>query len=324
MRCNYITLNGSRCKRNTLNKRKKCWQHIINKQQGGNNNTFDCELENNKLTCNPLDISLKGYYNCDKDITKYNQSTNVYKCDKTGKQIYTCDNKNINMNKPDYMCNFVSLNINDKLENIPYEHLLNKQLIVKSGGGDIYKVTYNNRTYVYKEIKQDINKIIRNLNKYSENYKKMSASNYLASPIHIISRGTNIVGYTMPYLQNHKSMAKLGTNINKNNSLVILRKIILGFIDIKNSGMMPCPEHGDNILIDLNNNDLKIIDLDDIEKCNGQSEREILEQLNLIFDNVDKSDPTIKFFFDFDNFNELHIKPKYTTFQSVLNDINRY
>lgn len=108
MRCNHVMLSGKKCKRDVLENKKRCWQHInkrTTKQRGGNDTTYKCELNetNNGGICN--DNASKDKLRCyinNNDI----KIGKIYGCEKESKDKYNCNNvvKEIAKEKIKYIC----------------------------------------------------------------------------------------------------------------------------------------------------------------------------------------------------------------------------
>lgn len=160
-------------------------------------------------------------------------------------------------------------------------------LIVDSGGGIINNIS-NYPLLVLKILKGNIDTTIKNINDNAEKYIIMAKSENLVPPLKIIKNNENkLYGYTMEKLEGYTDLNTIQiTKIEE--FIIILKGILNGFKAIKNTGMFPCPEHGGNIMIKKisdTNIQVKIIDLDDIVKCNNQTELDSLKQLEIIFIN---------------------------------------
>ena len=160
-------------------------------------------------------------------------------------------------------------------------------LIVDSGGGIINNIS-KYPLLVLKILKGNIDTTIKNINDNAEKYIIMAKSENLVPPLKIIKNNENkLYGYTMEKLEGYTDLNTIQiTKIEE--FIIILKGILNGFKAIKNTGMFPCPEHGGNIMIKKisdTNIQVKIIDLDDIVKCNNQTELDSLKQLEIIFIN---------------------------------------
>lgn len=108
MRCNYKTLDGHRCKRITINKYKKCWQHITKKQTGGDPTKYQCKLSesNNGGIC--TDKLTKDNLRCYMRNMENTKLKKIYKCNKLNdlNQFNDCDTEVIDIDRSlvKYVC----------------------------------------------------------------------------------------------------------------------------------------------------------------------------------------------------------------------------
>jgi hypothetical protein len=170
-----------------------------------------------------------------------------------------------------------------------------KEKLIESGGGTLWRVNYNKKEYVYKEIKigKTLDDFVINYNSHKKEYYNMTKYNNLACPLYLVNNKSNeICGYLMNFLNGYNTLnsqileiTNSNIEINEINFMKIFNGVINCFINIYNSGLTPCPEHGDNIMLDANYN-VVMIDLDDIIKCKQNSAIDTIKQLNTIFINI--------------------------------------
>ena len=161
-----------------------------------------------------------------------------------------------------------------------------RALIVRSGGGDIYRVYYNDELYTYKKITPSLLKdTISNLETLDTQFRSMSRFPNLIVPLHLVKEGDIVVGYLMRFLSDYQTLGKIVHRLDINRFMKILNKICDGFLNMYSCGVTPCPEHSENIMVN-DENDVVFIDLDDIIKCAGNNQQTTLAQLNIIFINL--------------------------------------
>jgi len=170
-----------------------------------------------------------------------------------------------------------------------------KKKFEESGGGTLWRVNYNGKEYVYKKIKigKTLDDFVINYNSHKKEYYNMTKYNNLACPLYLVNNeSNNICGYLMNFLNGYKTLdnqigiiTNSNIEINEINFMKIFNGVINCFINIYNSGLTPCPEHGNNIMLDANYN-VVMIDLDDIIKCEQNSPIDTIKQLNIIFTKI--------------------------------------
>jgi len=207
-----------------------------------------------------------------------------------------------------------------------------EEVLFKSGGGTLSKVTYNRKEYVYKEITtgKTLTDFITNYTEHKNEYYNMTKYNNLACPLYLVNNERNeITGYLMNFLNGYKTLnnqiqeiTNSNSEINETNFMKAFNGVINCFINIYNSGLTPCPEHGDNIMLD-NNYNVVMIDLDDIIKCKQNSAIDTIKQLNTIFINIHPNFYTnnaYKTFFKSDN----DIQDIFTNIEDIKYQIYTY
>ena len=250
-----------------------------------------------------IDKPIKGKWRNIKKDEKYykDEKNNVYRLNKINANY--SDDKNINKNltwignkwnKNGEYYDFNEIELNNKIKEnlsiIYFNNLNNLNLIVESGGGDIYTTNYNSNVYVYKKLKgSDKNNIINNLLDNGNIFIEMSKFNNLIVPLFIIKQDENIIGYLMKYL-NNSEYSSLNIFMNTCNTfeifIIILYNICIAFENIYSCGAVPCPEHDNNIMVKKDDYTIKIIDLDDIKKCEKNNEIDTIKQFELLFNNI--------------------------------------
>ena len=188
-----------------------------------------------------------------------------------------------------------------------------EKIIYQSQAADVYKGTYGGKNYAVKYLKGNLQKILTNLRTNSKRYIQMQQSEYLAPPIHLVSTDTGVVcGYTMRHLEGYVPVAPITGGCNIHDVQPVLRDIVQGMIDIKKTGFKPCPEHGGNVMFKSGQKTV-IIDLDDMDKCNSNTEQDTINQLGTIFLNCSGAANYSKYF---DSSNR--VLSVYTTLDSLL------
>jgi len=138
------------------------------------------------------------------------------------------------------------------------------------------------------DIEFENNSQIKNITDNEKNFMKMLNYPNLISPKYLVlDANSSIDGYLMEYLENYEP---LGDSRNIPNILCfykILLYICYEFLNIIECGFRPCTEHGDNVMILYNSQKTDIlrvvlIDLDDIEKCSSHTDKDTVNQLNII------------------------------------------
>jgi hypothetical protein len=203
--------------------------------------------------------------------------------------------------------------------------------IVRSGGGDICSTT--NDKIVFKDLRKltqnDLNHVIESLYKNGNIFVKMKKSKYLTPPLTIVTENNIPIGYTMENLKNYETIEKIRTKSNfkdKKIFLTILKNILEGFQDIQKAGFkQPCVEHEANVMVyidNLNNINVKIIDLDDTNKCDDNSEVDTLNSLDLILGNYASIINNLSPFFVYDRGGDKSWNREIKTFKDALEQVS--
>ena len=182
----------------------------------------------------------------------------------------------------------LQLSMKGGMPSINETELTNWQLITRSGGGDIYRIYYMDMIYTYKKITPRIlEETIENLQTLDDQFRRMSYFPNLIVPLYLVKDGEAIVGYLMRFLNNYKNLDSITHQLDINRFMIILNNICDGFLNMYACDVVPCPEHGNNIMVN-DENEVVFIDLDDILKCAANNEKDTLAQLNIIFMNLPK------------------------------------
>jgi hypothetical protein len=172
------------------------------------------------------------------------------------------------------------------IESIDESELSDVVLITSSGGGDIYRAKYKEIIYAYKKINErELEHILKNLREIDDKIVAMSRFPNLIVPLFMVKNGDKVNGYLMRLLDGYSTLGDIVSSLDINRFIKILNKICDGFINMYSCGVVPCPEHSENIMVN-DVNDVVFIDLDDVVKCNGNDQQTTLNQLNIIFMNV--------------------------------------
>ena len=210
----------------------------------------------------------------------------------------------------------------------------NKHKITESGGGTLYSVTYNGNTYVYKQLKTP-DEFQINYIKYKKGYFKMSKFDNLASPLFIVKNEKDIIiGYLMKFLDNYNTLGEIigsetNTDSQKNeiNFLKIFNGVINTFISADLSGIKPCPEHHNNIMISTDKEyDVVMIDLDDVDHCAEHTSQDNIGQLSSIFMDIHPrfhNSEIFKIFFEIKS-GDVKLLEKFNNIEEIKDEINNY
>ena len=189
----------------------------------------------------------------------------------------------------------------NKLPKIKETELSDKTELIKSSGGTIYTVVYNGKKYIFKNLKEGTSgpndAIIKTLIDNPKNiYTNMLTNNTnITSPLFLVENSSNeTIGYIMNFLEGYTSLSELLPNITTEIQLKrIISQLLEGLKSIQKSGTIGCPEHGNNIQIknfSSPQQQLTIIDLDDIVKCDRNTERDTIETLDIILTSATNND----------------------------------
>ena len=158
-----------------------------------------------------------------------------------------------------------------------------KEKLMESGGGTLWRVNYNGKEYVYKEIKigKTLDDFVINYNSHKKEYYNMTKYNNLAYPLYLVNNeSNNICGYLMNFFNGYNTLnsqifeiTNSNIEINEINFMKIFNGVINCFINIYNSGLTPCPEHGENIMLDAKYNVVMYVDRLKFQACSNNSER---------------------------------------------------